>query len=86
MQNAWQNENFGVSSMSKPTKDRPFPAMPNPAAETADDLVLRVAQVADLAAQCDREGNPATAVALRRVAEALWGGAFRDHPKTKSDN
>lgn len=82
MQNASQNENFGVSTVTKSPKDRPTQAGSKPTVEPMEELVLRIAQVADLAAQCDREGNPATAIALRRVAEALWGDAFRNHHPT----
>jgi hypothetical protein len=37
------------------------------------DVVLRIAEVAALADQCDHEGNTGTAAALRRLARTLWG-------------
>lgn len=79
MQNALQNANT-----RSPAKVYPMNDGPDTAAE-ADDLILRIARVADLAAQCEKEGNPATAVALRRVAEALWGDTFRRSSQAKSE-
>lgn len=75
MQNALQN-----AKTSSPAKVYLMNAGPDTAAE-ADDLVLHIARVADLAAQCEKEGNPATAVALRRLAETLWGDAFKYSPQ-----
>ncbi len=37
------------------------------------DVVLRIAEVAALADQCDHEGNTGTAAAMRRLARTLWG-------------
>ena len=37
------------------------------------EVVLRIAEVAALADQCDYEGNTGTAAALRRLARTLWG-------------
>lgn len=85
MQNALQNETVGVSPVRKPPFDSKIENMLDPATETAEDLVMRIAQVAGLADQCEREGNQATAIALRRVAEALWGDAFHHHPKAKPE-
>ena len=71
MQNALQ-----IDKMAPLSADQPTNAEQETTSE-ADSLVLHIAHVADLAAQCEREGNPATAIALRRVAEALWGDAFK---------
>jgi hypothetical protein len=78
MQNASQN-----NKMEKLSEDQPTDLKQETIAETADDLVMHIARVAELAAQCEREGNPATAIALRRVAEALWGKAFKRRPQAK---
>lgn len=51
----------------KASKRRPFPF----GAET--NVVLRIAEVAALADQCDHEGNTGTAAAMRRLARTLWG-------------
>lgn len=51
----------------KGSKRRPFPF----GAKT--DVVLRIAEVAALADQCDHEGNTETAAAMRRLARTLWG-------------
>lgn len=40
------------------------------------DVVLRIAEVAALADQCDHEGNTGTAAALRRLAHTLWGSCI----------
>lgn len=37
------------------------------------DVVLRIAEIAALADQCDHEGNTGTAAAMRRLARTLWG-------------
>jgi hypothetical protein len=44
------------------------------------DPVMRIAAVAALADQCEQEGNPETANALRRLARALWGNLPRRQP------
>ncbi len=51
----------------KAAKRRPLPF----GAKT--DIVLRIAEVAALADQCDHEGNTETATAMRRLARTLWG-------------
>jgi hypothetical protein len=37
------------------------------------DVIMRIAAAAALADQCEQEGNPETADAMRRLAYALWG-------------
>ncbi len=49
----------------KASNRRPFPF----GAKT--DVVLRIAEIAALADQCDHEGNTGTAAALRRLARTL---------------
>jgi hypothetical protein len=85
MQNASQNNKIETPSAEKPFEDRRKDVGPAAGAAGSDDLVMHIAHVAALADQCDKEGNPATAIALRRVAEALWGDAFRHHSKANSD-
>lgn len=85
MQNASHNDKTGTPSTENPSEERRVERAPALDSEMADALVMHIARVASLANQCDREGNPATAIALRRVAEALWGDAFRLHPEAQSE-
>lgn len=85
MQNASHNDEKKAPSTEDLSEERRVERAPVSDSETADALIMHIARVATLANQCDREGNPATAIALRRVAEALWGDAFRLHPEAQSE-